>query len=340
MPKKKDNQKATKSKKTKKNLNLDKEKEINEIVNKKPVDTDKDGIINDYDKDIDGDGIDDRWDDDIDGDGIKNFEEDIVVLPSEDKDIDDDGIENKFDDDVDGDGIINEFDDDIDGDGEVNEDDADIDGDGILNKDDADMDGDGILNKKDKDMDGDGISNKFDKDEDGDAVEDEHKTIPSYSSVPGNSEMEVLVTKEGLKKLKEELNFLEHDRRKEIANRLQEAISYGDLSENSEYQEAKEEQAFVEGRIAELAKKIKYAKIISDQHSGKVNLGSVIELKNLTLKENENYTVVGVTEVDPFEGRISNESPLGKAVIGKRKNDKFSIKAPAGVFEYKVLKVS
>jgi len=151
---------------------------------------------------------------------------------------------------------------------------------------------------------------------------------------------DVFVTKEGLQKLKEELNHLENVKRKEVAKRLQEAIAYGDLSENSEYQEAKEEQAFIEGKIVELTKKIKHAKIISDQHAGKVNLGSVVKLKNHTLKKEENYTIVGATEVDPFNGLISNESPLGAAVIGRKKGEEFDFQAPGGIFKYKLLKVS
>lgn len=151
---------------------------------------------------------------------------------------------------------------------------------------------------------------------------------------------DVLVTKDGLQKLKDELHFLETDRRKQIAKRLEEAISYGDLSENSEYQEAKEEQAFAEGRIIELTRKIKHAKIISDQHAGKVNLGSAIELKNRTLNEKERYTLVGSTEVDPFGGKISNESPVGSAVLGKKKGDVFTVSAPGGTVEYELLTVS
>ena len=151
---------------------------------------------------------------------------------------------------------------------------------------------------------------------------------------------EVLVTEEGLQKLKDELKSLETEKRREIADRLQEAIAYGDLSENSEYQEAKEEQAFVEGRIVELQKKIKHAKVISDQHKGKVNLGSEVELKNVAEGEKESYMIVGSTEVDPFEGKISNESPLGQALLGKKKGDKVVVTAPGGKFDYEILKVS
>ncbi|HPO05779.1 MAG TPA: transcription elongation factor GreA [Candidatus Gracilibacteria bacterium] len=151
---------------------------------------------------------------------------------------------------------------------------------------------------------------------------------------------EVLVTEEGLKKLKEELDYLENRKRREISARLQEAISYGDLSENAEYQEAKEEQAFLEGRIIELKKKVKYAKIIEDKHEGKINLGSCMEIKSLKTQEIFKYTIVGTTEVDPFNGLISNESPLGASSLGKKKGDKFIVKAPGGEFEYEVVKVS
>ncbi len=151
---------------------------------------------------------------------------------------------------------------------------------------------------------------------------------------------DVLVTKEGLSKLKEELRILETEKRKEIAQRLQEAIAYGDLSENSEYQEAKEEQAFTEGRILELNKKIKNAKIISEHHGKSINLGSNVEIQNLKLKKLEKYTIVGSTEVNPFEGKISNESPLGSALLGKNKGDIVEYIAPEGNFKYEVLKVS
>lgn len=151
---------------------------------------------------------------------------------------------------------------------------------------------------------------------------------------------DVMVTEEGYKKLKDELLSLETVKRREVAARLQEAIAYGDLSENSEYQEAKEEQAFTEGRILELLRKIKHAKIISDQHTSKVNLGSKVELQNITLKEKENYTIVGSTEVDPFAGKISNESPLGDAMLGKKEGYEFTLSAPEGKYDYKVVKIS
>lgn len=170
------------------------------------------------------------------------------------------------------------------------------------------------------------------------AVKKGQKAVQSDEMVIGAED--VLVTPEGYQQLKDELHLLETSKRKELAKRLQEAIAYGDLSENSEYQEAKEEQAFVEGRIIELQRKIKHAKIISDQHGEKVNLGSVVELLNKTLNEKEKYAIVGSTEVDPFSGRISNESPLGEIILGKKEGHVFTLKAPEGEFEYEIIKVS
>lgn len=151
-----------------------------------------------------------------------------------------------------------------------------------------------------------------------------------------------LVTKEGLDKLKEELDHLKTVKRKEVAERIKEAISYGDLSENSEYEESKNEQAFVEGRILELEEKIKHAKIITETHKTKsVQLGTTVYLENLTKKKDEHevYTIVGSTEADPFAGKISNESPVGSALLDKQKGDKIKVIAPAGTIEYEIVKI-
>jgi len=153
---------------------------------------------------------------------------------------------------------------------------------------------------------------------------------------------EVLVTKAGLEKLKSELKEFQEVRRKEVAQRLKEAIAYGDLSENSEYEEAKNEQAFVEGRIVELEQMIANAKIITDDKRGEdtVQIGTTVTVQNMTENdEPETYTIVGATEADPMAHRISNESPIGSAILGKAKNDMVKVKVPAGVFEYKILKI-
>ncbi|MDA1060256.1 MAG: transcription elongation factor GreA [bacterium] len=151
-----------------------------------------------------------------------------------------------------------------------------------------------------------------------------------------------LITKEGLEKLKEELEELKTEKRKEVAARIKEAISYGDLSENSEYEEAKNEQAFVEGWILQLEDKIKHAKIISERSKAKtVQLGSTVHLKNLTKTrdELEIYTIVGSTEADPFEGKVSNESPVGTVLLDKQRGAKVKVVAPVGSIEYEIVKI-
>jgi transcription elongation factor GreA len=165
------------------------------------------------------------------------------------------------------------------------------------------------------------------------------------ASAPFDDE-ETLVTKEGLKKLKEELDNLKNVRRKEVAQRLKEAISYGDLSENSEYEEAKNEQAFVEGRIIQLEHKIKNAKIITEKEGKKtgkeVNIGSHVTVKNVSSgeEEEETYTIVGATEADPFDCKISNESPIGRAVLSKVRGDTVKVQTPGGMVEYEITKVA
>ncbi len=159
---------------------------------------------------------------------------------------------------------------------------------------------------------------------------------------------EVLVTKEGLKKIKEELEHLKSKRRAEIAQRLKEAISYGDLSENAEYEEAKNEQAFVEGRILELENQIKNARLIaehtgdkSSKKGGVVEIGSLVTVRNKTDDEEpETYTIVGSMEADPLAHKISNESPIGKAILGREAGDIIDVVAPAGKFQYEIVKVA
>lgn len=151
----------------------------------------------------------------------------------------------------------------------------------------------------------------------------------------------LLITEEGLKKLLEELDFLKTDGRKKIASRLKEAISYGDLSENSEYEEAKNEQAFIEGRILELEEKVKNAKVIKGDKKGKtVQLGSRVEVKNLSEGLKEEYVIVGSTESDPLQHKISNESPVGGALLNQSVGDTVEVVVPAGQLKYEILKVS
>lgn len=157
------------------------------------------------------------------------------------------------------------------------------------------------------------------------------------TSSTGSGDESVLVTKSGLKKLQEELDYLKNVRRKEVAGRLKEAISYGDLSENSEYEEAKNEQAFIEGRILELESKIKNAKIIKGHHTQSVQIGSLVKLRKAGAREEEEFTIVGTTEADPFENKISNDSPLGSAIMERLVGDKVQVRAPAGVMKYEIV---
>ncbi len=157
---------------------------------------------------------------------------------------------------------------------------------------------------------------------------------------------DMLITKEGLKKIKEELEFLKTTKRLEIAQRLKEAISYGDLSENAEYEEAKNDQAFIEGRILELENQIKNAKLITENIVAKsksktIDIGSIVTVRNKTDNdEPETYTIVGSMEADPIEHKISNESPIGRALLGREKGDTVDVAAPAGKFKYEILKVA
>jgi len=161
-------------------------------------------------------------------------------------------------------------------------------------------------------------------------------------TAPATDDKTILVTKEGLKKLQDELDLLKDVKRKEVAERIKEAISYGDLSENSEYEEAKNEQAFVEGRIIELEEKIKYAKIITEKHQvATVQIGTKVIVKNLSKRNSqpEEYIIVGSTEADPLFHKISNESPVGHALLDKKTGEKVKIQVPAGAVEYEILKL-
>ena len=153
---------------------------------------------------------------------------------------------------------------------------------------------------------------------------------------------ETQITAEGLQKLEEELAQRKGAIREEILERIKEARAQGDLSENSEYDQAKEDQGKNESRIVELEQMIKTAVIIDTSASskdGKVSLGCTVVLKDMETEEEESYTLVGTTEADPFENKISNESPVGKAVIGKKIGDVVIAVTPAGELSYKILEV-
>ena len=150
----------------------------------------------------------------------------------------------------------------------------------------------------------------------------------------------VLLTADGLKKLQEKLDFLKGERRQEVAARLKAAIALGDLSENSEYDDAKNEQAFLEGEILELEESIRNSKIIeASADSNTVSLGAQVVLKDIEFDEVDTYMLVGATEADPDNGKISNESPVGKALIGAHTGDVVEVEMPAGIMKYKVLEI-
>ena len=155
------------------------------------------------------------------------------------------------------------------------------------------------------------------------------------------SEKEVLLTPEGLRKLEDELEHLKSVKRREVAERIKLAISYGDISENSEYEDAKNEQAFVEGRIMTLEKMLRNARIIreDDVNTDVVSIGSTVKLKDMELEENVEYTIVGSAEADPANNKISNESPVGRSLLGKTIGSSVDVSVPAGTIRFQVLDI-
>ena len=152
---------------------------------------------------------------------------------------------------------------------------------------------------------------------------------------------EVLITIEGLKKMEEDLEFLKTSRRKEIAGRIKQAIEFGDISENSEYEDAKNEQAFIEGRNLTLEKMLRNAKIIDDESisTSVVSIGSTVLLKDLEYGDQFQYTIVGSVEADPGANKISNESPVGKAILGMTKGNIVEVSVPAGQLKYQIMDI-
>ena len=144
------------------------------------------------------------------------------------------------------------------------------------------------------------------------------------------SSKETILTAEGLKKLEDELENLRSVKRHEVAERIKVAIGYGDISENSEYDDAKNEQAFIEGRILELEQMISTATVIdsASNKEGVVMLGSTVVVKDMEFGDEETYTIVGTTEADPSQNRISNESPVGAAILGQKVNSVVQVHTP------------
>ena len=148
-----------------------------------------------------------------------------------------------------------------------------------------------------------------------------------------------LITKEGLEKMQKELEDLRTTKRAEVAQRLKEAIAMGDLSENSEYDEAKNAQAFLEGRIVQLEQQIRTAQIIVKGKKNRIDVGSTFTIEDMEEHVKETVTIVGSAESNPFEGRISNESPVGRALVGAKAGDIVEADAPNSVIKYKVISI-
>lgn len=155
------------------------------------------------------------------------------------------------------------------------------------------------------------------------------------------SDKEVILTPDGLKRLEEELENLKSVKRREVAERIKVAIGYGDISENSEYEDAKNEQAFIEGRIITLEKMLRNARIInSDEINTEiVSVGVTVTVEDMEFGDIMEYTIVGTAESDPLNNKISNESPVGKAIIGKKKGAIVDVNVPAGVIQYKIIDI-
>ena len=155
---------------------------------------------------------------------------------------------------------------------------------------------------------------------------------------------ENLLTLSGLAKLEDELNLLRTKKRAEVAQRIKQALAFGDISENSEYDEAKNEQAFVEGRIAQLENILKSAKVIDDEDidTERVSVGAKVRLKVVDEGYDDivEYTLVGSAEADPINLKISNESPVGKAILGKTEGEEVMIHIPDGIIKYKILQIN
>ena len=152
---------------------------------------------------------------------------------------------------------------------------------------------------------------------------------------------EYKITSARLKELEEELNYLKTTREKEVAEQIKEARSFGDLSENSEYDEAKNEQAKLYGRIAEVENILANAVIIeeNDEPAGHVGLGCKVRVLDLDTNEEEEYTIVGSQEADPMNGRISEDSPFGRALLGRAVGDEVQVEAPAGILRYRISEI-
>jgi transcription elongation factor GreA len=152
---------------------------------------------------------------------------------------------------------------------------------------------------------------------------------------------EVILTREGFEKLKQEIDLLSTERRREVADRIRVAREFGDIAENAEYDDAKNEQAMLEHKIAQLEDRLSNARVIHkrDVDLSVVSIGAKVRLRDVDAKETVEYTIVGSAEANPAELKLSNESPVGKAIIGKKKGETVEVSAPRGSLKYKILDI-
>ena len=152
---------------------------------------------------------------------------------------------------------------------------------------------------------------------------------------------ESLITQDGLEKLREEVEFLTTQKRREVAERIKEAREFGDIAENSEYDDAKNEQALVEHRIALLEERLLSARVIEKKDIAKdvVSVGSTVKLRDMGANKTVEYRIVGSAEANPAEQKLSNESPVGKAILGKKKGEVVEVAAPRGALKFKILEI-
>ena len=152
---------------------------------------------------------------------------------------------------------------------------------------------------------------------------------------------DVILTKEGYERLRDEIEHLQTDRRREIADRIKTAREFGDIAENAEYDDAKNEQAMLEARIAKLQERLAGARVIEKREIAKdvVSIGAKVRLRDVDAKQTVEYHIVGSAEANPAEQKLSNESPVGKAIIGKKKGETVEVATPRGSLKYKILEI-
>jgi len=152
---------------------------------------------------------------------------------------------------------------------------------------------------------------------------------------------EVILTPEGFEKLKDEIEYLSNDRRREVAERIRVAREFGDIAENAEYDTAKNEQAHLEARIALLEERLAHSRVVTKKEikSGEVSIGTTVRLRDVGANKTVEYHIVGSAEADPAENKLSNESPVGKAIMGRKKGDTVEVAAPRGKLKFKIMDI-